>query len=60
MRKKRKNPTLFNEIFYKKIEEEGVTLTIEPGWMTHPPALEDHRGPVESTACTAHRIRYQD
>lgn len=31
MRKKRKNPTLFNEIFYKKIEEEGVTLTIEPG-----------------------------
>ncbi|MFY9750112.1 MAG: STAS domain-containing protein [Methanoregula sp.] len=40
MRKKRKNPTLFNEIFYKKIEEEGVTLTIEPGWMTHPPALK--------------------
>jgi anti-anti-sigma factor len=39
IRKKRKNPTLFNEIFYKKIEEEGVTLTIEPGWMTSPPAL---------------------
>src|SRR5208283_2853259 len=28
MRKKRKNPTLFNEIFYKKIEEGGVSLTI--------------------------------
>ena len=39
IKKKRKNPTLFNEIFYKKIEEEGVTLTIEPGWMTSPPAL---------------------
>ena len=39
MKKKRKNPTLFNEIFYKKIEEEGVTLTIEPGWMTAPPVL---------------------
>ena len=39
MRKKRKNPTLFNEIFYKKIEEEGVSLTIEPGWMTSPPVL---------------------
>ncbi len=39
MRKKRKNPTLFNEIFYKKIEEDGVTLTIEPGWMTSPPVL---------------------
>jgi len=39
IRKKRKNPTLFNEIFYKKIEEEGVTLTIEPGWMTNPPTL---------------------
>jgi anti-anti-sigma factor len=39
MKKKRKNPTLFNEIFYKKIEEEGVSLTIEPGWMTSPPAL---------------------
>jgi len=39
LKKKRKNPTLFNEIFYKKIEEKGVTLTIEPGWMTSPPAL---------------------
>ena len=37
--KKRKNPTLFNEIFYKKIEGEGVSLTIEPGWMTSPPVL---------------------
>ena len=43
MRKKRKNPTLFNEIFYKKIEEGGVSLTIEPGWMTSPPTL---RSPV--------------
>jgi len=34
-----KNPTLFNEIFYKKIEENGVKLTIEPGWMTTPPVL---------------------
>jgi anti-anti-sigma factor len=39
MRKKRKNPTLFNEIFYKKIEDEGVTITFEPGWMTSPPVL---------------------
>jgi anti-anti-sigma factor len=38
--KKRKNPTLFNEIFYKKIEREGVSLTIEPGWMTSPPVLK--------------------
>jgi anti-anti-sigma factor len=37
--KKRKNPTLFGEIFYKKIIEDGVQLTIEPGWMTSPPAL---------------------
>lgn len=37
--KKRKNPSLFNEIFYKKIVEEGVKLTIEPGWMTSPPSL---------------------
>lgn len=37
--KKRKNPSLFNEIFYKKIVEEGVKLTIEPGWLTAPPAL---------------------
>jgi anti-anti-sigma factor len=37
--KKRKNPSLFNEIFYKKIVEEGVKLTIEPGWMTTPPVL---------------------
>ena len=36
---KRKNPTLFNEIFYKKIMGEGVTLTVEPGWMTAPPVL---------------------
>jgi anti-anti-sigma factor len=37
--KKRKNPSLFNEIFYKKIIDEGVKLTIEPGWMTQPPVL---------------------
>ena len=37
--KKRKNPSLFNEIFYKKIVEEGVKLTIEPGWMTQAPVL---------------------
>ncbi len=36
---KRKNPSLFNEIFYKKIVDEGLNLTIEPGWMTTPPAL---------------------
>jgi anti-anti-sigma factor len=39
LKKKRKNPSLFNEIFYKKIVEEGVKLTIEPGWMTTPPVL---------------------
>jgi anti-anti-sigma factor len=37
--KKRKNPSLFNEIFYKKIVGDGVSLTIEPGWMTTPPVL---------------------
>lgn len=37
--KKQKNPTLFNEIFHKKIIEDGVRLTIEPGWMTSPPTL---------------------
>ena len=37
--KKRKNPTLFNEIFYKKIVDGGVQLTIEPGWKTKPPVL---------------------
>ncbi len=37
--KKRKNPTLFNEIFYKKIIDGGVQLTIEPGWKTKPPVL---------------------
>ena len=37
--KKRKNPTLFNEIFYKKIIGDGVQLTIEPGWKTKPPVL---------------------
>ena len=37
--KKRKNPTLFNEIFYKKIIDDGVQLTIEPGWKTKPPVL---------------------
>jgi anti-anti-sigma factor len=36
---KRKNLTLFNEIFYKKIMGEGVQLTVEPGWMTSPPVL---------------------
>jgi len=37
--KKRKDPTLFNDIFYKKIFGEGVILTIEPGWMTTPPVI---------------------
>jgi len=37
--KKRKNPSLFNEIFYKKIVGDGVNMTIEPGWMTSPPVL---------------------
>lgn len=37
--RKRKNPTLFNEIFYKKIIDEGLQLTIEPGWKTRPPVL---------------------
>lgn len=37
--KKGKNPTLFGEIYYKKIIEDGVQLTIEPGWMTSPPVL---------------------
>ena len=36
---KRKNLSLFNEIFYKKIMGEGVTLTVEPGWLTTPPVL---------------------
>jgi anti-anti-sigma factor len=36
---KRKNPTLFNELFYKKIEAEGIKLTVESGWMTTPPVL---------------------
>jgi len=39
MAKKRKDPTLFSDIFYKKIFGEGVTLTIEPGWMTTPPVI---------------------
>lgn len=39
IRKKRKNPSLFNEIFYKKIIEGNVSLTIEPGWMTKNPVL---------------------
>lgn len=39
LNKKRKNPSLFNEIFYKKILEDGVGLTIEPGWMTKAPVL---------------------
>jgi anti-anti-sigma factor len=37
--RKRKNPSLFGEIFYKKIIDGGVQLTIEPGWKTRPPAL---------------------
>ncbi|MFA4877830.1 MAG: STAS domain-containing protein [Methanoregula sp.] len=37
--KKRSNPSLFNEIFHKKVVEGGVSLTIEPGWMTSPPVL---------------------
>ena len=39
IKKKQKNPSLFNEIFHKKIMGEGVKLTIEPGWMTQPPVL---------------------
>lgn len=39
IRKKRKNPSLFNEIFYKKILSDNIGLTIEPGWMTTPPVL---------------------
>ncbi|MCK9631250.1 MAG: STAS domain-containing protein [Methanoregula sp.] len=39
LNKKRRNPSLFNEIFYKKIIEDGVSLTIEPGWMTKSPAI---------------------
>ncbi|HUT37996.1 MAG TPA: STAS domain-containing protein [Methanoregula sp.] len=39
MAKKRKDPTLFKDIFYKKIFGEGVTLTIEPGSMTTPPVI---------------------
>jgi anti-anti-sigma factor len=38
--KKRKNPTLFNEIFSRKIIDEGLQLTIEPGWKTRPPVLK--------------------
>ena len=37
--KKRRNPSLFNEIFYKNIVKNGVRFTIEPGWMTAPPVL---------------------
>ena len=37
--KKRRDPTLFNDIFSKKIFGEGVTLTIEPGRMTTPSVL---------------------
>lgn len=37
--KTRKSLTLFNELFYKKILGEGVTLIIEPGWLTTPPVL---------------------
>ena len=37
--KKRRDSTLFAEIFHKKIEEGGISLTIEPGWMTSPPVL---------------------
>jgi len=37
--RKRRNPSLFNEIFYKNIVENGARFTIEPGWMTAPPVL---------------------
>ncbi len=37
--KTRKSLTLFNELFYKKILGDGVTLIIEPGWLTTPPVL---------------------
>ena len=60
IKKKRKNPTLFNEIFYKKIEEEGVTLTIEPGWMTTPPPSGSPGISTKSCMHQAHRSRYQD
>jgi len=37
--KKRKNPSLFNEIFHKKIIGDGVTMTIEPGLKVAAPVL---------------------
>lgn len=37
--KKRKNPSLFNEIFHKKIVGNGVTMTIEPGTKGSTPVL---------------------
>lgn len=37
--RKRKNPSLFNEIFHKKIIEKGVTMTIEPGAAGKTPVL---------------------
>lgn len=37
--RKRKNPSLFNEIFHKKIIGDGVTMTIEPGPKTRAPVL---------------------
>jgi anti-anti-sigma factor len=37
--KKQKNPSLFNEIFSKKIVGHGITLTVEPARVTTPPAL---------------------
>jgi len=39
MHRKRKSPTLLQKIFFKKIEDEGVTITFEPGWTTTPPLL---------------------
>jgi anti-anti-sigma factor len=37
--RKRKDPTLFNEISYKRIEKLDATLTFEPGWVTTSPTL---------------------
>jgi len=37
--RKRKNPSLFNEIFHKKIIGDGVTMTVEPGSKAAAPVL---------------------
>jgi len=40
IRKFRKDPTLFSEIFHKTIVEKGVHVTIEPGISPAPPSLK--------------------